>query len=47
MYFFGGDGGIRVRSNKTQPSRPHMKLPEESSVRTVINERGVFSPEIQ
>ena len=24
MYFFGGDGGIRVRSNKTQPGPPHM-----------------------
>ena len=31
MPFFGGDGGIRVRSNKTQPGRPHMMLPEESS----------------
>ena len=24
MYFFGGDGGIRLRSNKTQPARPRM-----------------------
>ena len=31
MCCFGGNGGIRVRSNKTQPGRPHMMLPEESS----------------
>ena len=24
MYFFGGNGGIRVRSDKTQPGPPHM-----------------------
>ena len=30
-YVFGSDGGIRVRSNKTQLGRPHMKSPEESS----------------
>ena len=29
MCCFGGNGGIRVRTNKTQPGRPHMMLPEE------------------
>ena len=28
---FSGNGGIRVRTNKTQPGRPHMMLPEESN----------------
>ena len=31
MCCFGGNGGIRVRTNKTQPGRPHMMLSEESS----------------